>query len=396
MLPNLLKSLLLLCIVTGISIDIHAQTRHDFTMLVDDKLREYIVVKPSGAAPAGGYPVVFMFHGTSGTGEQFYNISGWKEKGQQEKFITVFPTSLKYCIVNKPSNNQLLLTKWMTGDLLQDQCPNQNQDFKDDVKFVRRMVDSIKTKFVINSSKIFAAGFSNGCSFSHKLAVQASDIFSACAGSGSILFPSDSIIPQRSIPFWNIVGTLDERFILEYGVSQLPFNDSIFLYLNSYINRMTKCLNLRNEYSKVSNQISNTYIYSKPNTGITPNRFQFTLVKDLNHIYPNGVNYPVSATNLFWDFFNQSALSNTADNQFEKLKTTISPNPANDDISITSNAEINTISVYSINGQLIRQFENIKSNSKSIDVENMPQGLCIFQIKTEWGVKTSKVLINHH
>jgi hypothetical protein len=26
-------------------------------------------------------PVVFMLHGTSGGGEKFYNISGWKEVG---------------------------------------------------------------------------------------------------------------------------------------------------------------------------------------------------------------------------------------------------------------------------------------------------------------------------
>ena len=25
-------------------------------------------------------PVAFMFHGTGGDGEKFYNISGWKEK----------------------------------------------------------------------------------------------------------------------------------------------------------------------------------------------------------------------------------------------------------------------------------------------------------------------------
>ncbi len=396
MLPNLLKFLLLLSLVTGIGLDIDAQTRHDFTMLVDDKLREYIVVKPSGAAPAEGYPVVFMFHGTSGTGEVFYSISGWKEKGQQEKFITVFPTSLTYCILNFPNNNPAFLTRWVTGDLLNDKCPNLNQDFKDDVKFVRRIVDTLKTKFVVNPNKVFAAGFSNGCSFTHKLALEASDVFSACAGVGAILFPTDSLRAARSIPFWNIIGTADDRFTTPAGVSTLPFNDSLLLYMNLYINRTTKCLDLRNEYIKTSTQNSITYSYTKPSAGSHRGKFQLTFVKNMPHIYPNSVNFPFSATNFFWDFFNESTLSKTVDGQFEKFKTTISPNPANDDISITSNAEINSISVYSINGQLIRQFDNIKSNSKSIDVENMPQGLYIFQIKTEWGVKTSNVLINHH
>lgn len=372
-----------------------SQSRQDFTMMVDGKLREYIVVRPTGTIPSGGYPVVFMFHGTSGTGEEFYNISGWKEKGQQEKFITVFPTSLKYCILNFPNNNPTVLTRWVTGDLIQDKCPNINQDFKDDVKFIRQIVDTLTSKFVINQNKVFAAGFSNGCSFSHKLSLHASDIFSACAGVGSILFPSDSVPTKRGIPFWNVIGTVDERFIATFGVSPLPFNDSILLYMNSYINRMLKCQGLSNEYVKNSSPISNSYLYSKPTAGISKASFQFSLVKGLNHIYPNGVNYPISVTNLFWDFFNQSALSNTSDKHAEKLKTSISPNPANDDISITSNAEINSISIYNINGQLIRHFDNIKSNTKSIDVENMHQGIYIFQIKTELGAKTSKVMIHH-
>ena len=103
-----------------------AQERKDYTIVVDDKLREFIVVKPTGEVTIGCYPVVFMFHGTSGNGNEFYNISGWKEKGQVEKFITVFPTSLKYCILNFPNNNPAILTRWVTGDLIQDQCPNLN------------------------------------------------------------------------------------------------------------------------------------------------------------------------------------------------------------------------------------------------------------------------------
>ncbi len=61
-----------------------AQIRTDFTLKLDGADREYIVVKPSGVVPPGGYPVVFMFHGTSGDGEQFYNTSRWKEKGEKE------------------------------------------------------------------------------------------------------------------------------------------------------------------------------------------------------------------------------------------------------------------------------------------------------------------------
>lgn len=70
--------------------NIFAQIRRDFTVNFEGVNREFIVVRPSGVVPAGGYPVVFMLHGTSGDGEKFYQGSGWKEKGEAEKFIRFF------------------------------------------------------------------------------------------------------------------------------------------------------------------------------------------------------------------------------------------------------------------------------------------------------------------
>ncbi|MBL7975302.1 MAG: hypothetical protein JNJ85_10340, partial [Candidatus Kapabacteria bacterium] len=55
---------------------LHAQ-KITAKVVVEGRVRECIVVRPSGAVPAGGYPMVFMVHGTGGDGEKFYNISGW-------------------------------------------------------------------------------------------------------------------------------------------------------------------------------------------------------------------------------------------------------------------------------------------------------------------------------
>lgn len=89
---------------------IPVQTRFDVTMTVESVERQFIVVRPSAPTPAGGYPVVFMFHGTSGDGERFYNISGWKEKGEREGFVTNFPSSWEHCFLNdrgKPTHYEV-------------------------------------------------------------------------------------------------------------------------------------------------------------------------------------------------------------------------------------------------------------------------------------------------
>lgn len=53
---------------------------------------------PAGYSHDHETPVVFMFHGTDQNGEQFYNISGWKEVGDAQNILTVFPSALSYCV----------------------------------------------------------------------------------------------------------------------------------------------------------------------------------------------------------------------------------------------------------------------------------------------------------
>ena len=62
--------------------NVYESGKNRFTTIIDGDTREYYVHVPAaynGTAPA---PVVFMLHGTSGDGENFYNISGWKELGE--------------------------------------------------------------------------------------------------------------------------------------------------------------------------------------------------------------------------------------------------------------------------------------------------------------------------
>ena len=53
-------------------------------------------------------PVVFMFHGSSGTAPQFLRISGWREQADATGLIAVFPQGLRYRILE----NGRLSTKW--------------------------------------------------------------------------------------------------------------------------------------------------------------------------------------------------------------------------------------------------------------------------------------------
>ena len=52
----------------GIHNTIGAQKRFDFSLISENIVRDYIVSVPTGVAPAEGWPLVIMCHGTGGQG----------------------------------------------------------------------------------------------------------------------------------------------------------------------------------------------------------------------------------------------------------------------------------------------------------------------------------------
>ena len=67
-------------------------------------------------------------------------------------------------------------------------CGLANLNDTDDVTLVSAIIDSIETKFAIDKSRVWAAGFSNGGMLSYRLACELSNKITAIAvGAGSIM-----------------------------------------------------------------------------------------------------------------------------------------------------------------------------------------------------------------
>jgi len=329
-----------------------------------------------------------MLHGTSGDGEKFYNISGWKELGEEENFITVFPSSLSWCFVEDGIEKHN--TKWVNGDLLSIPCSGKPQDYVDDVKFLKRIVQLIQDTFQMNSKMIFASGFSNGSVMIHKLAMDAGDVFAAVAGCSGILMELDSTTPLNRIPTWSIVGSLDDRFI-KAPYTELPFGgDSILGYLNVTINRMLVCQGLTPTYSKSETSITKTYLFNESQPGSTGKPYLFSLIKDMTHEYPNGLNYPISAAKIFWEFFKRSVATGTEEIGTIKDQINIYPNPSGGRLNIEMvNTKIERLDIYNSQGSKLKLDDQIKTSSR-IDLTQYPEGIYFIQVKTSNGNFTKK------
>ncbi|MEP7320931.1 MAG: T9SS type A sorting domain-containing protein [Saprospiraceae bacterium] len=342
-----------------------AAQRIDVSFVFDGVMREFIISKPSGAVPSGGYPIVMVLHGTTGDGEKFYNISGWKELGEKEKILTIYPSSLSFCVIGD-LGFKVNQTKWNNGDLQTVKCPNLNQDFKDDVKFLKKIIDTVQRKFNTDSKRIFLTGFSNGSVMSGKMIVEASDVFTAIASSAGVLHPLDSGKVKRYIPAWQTLGTNDPNIYKINNGNYLPFNDSLKLFILGFAYPYLNCLNLDTVYTVVKSTNVYTFQFKKTKSATQNNFFNYSFMNGLDHQYPNGENYPVSDPLLFWEFFKQAAaLTTSVENISIPLHTIrVFPNPSKDMITIelppTFKNEVH-LEVFNLLGEKVWDQKNIQT-----------------------------------
>jgi len=283
--------------------------KNRFIIKVDGDDREYFVHVPLGYSNASPTPVVFMLHGTNGNGEEFYNNSGWKEVGEIENIITVFPSSGKYCIVEdgqtKPNTE-----KWNAQPAGWTPCIGENP--MDDIKFLKSIITELNSKFKIDNKKIYLVGFSNGGAMAQKCAYEMSDKFAAIVESAAAMFGPQPTNPLRKLP------VLFQRGNEDYGpggsgptapMTSLPtmLTDSTSTLLKGHLYKFSQTqiyyfgLNPKFTISgDVNSIVTATYISDTPNEPL--NVYSVALIKGLKHSYPTG------AATRNWDWLKQYSL----------------------------------------------------------------------------------------
>jgi poly(3-hydroxybutyrate) depolymerase len=254
------------------------------TLELDGVPRRFEVYVPANVARSA--PVVFMFHGSSGTGEQFLGISGWREEADRQGLIAVFPTGQRYRI----TETGRLSTKWADFNLAEDTADPP----ADDVGFVDDMLADIEAGLSVDSHRVYASGFSNGAGFAARLSVDRSETFAAVAYSGGGLDEAHTP-PARSVPTYATVGTLDQRILerMDPPLTELPLGPVEILRnaeIRGYLSSGLDTLGLDEHLYGVTAQPHSTN-FRWPATGNGP-VLRFALLEGVTHQYPNGTNNP--------------------------------------------------------------------------------------------------------
>jgi polyhydroxybutyrate depolymerase len=279
---------------------------------VDGALRQFIAYVPATAPVTGSRrPVVFMFHGSSGTGGRFLRISGWREQADATGLVAVFPTGLRYRILENGRRS----TKWNDGHLDRlvdlDERPRGYPDDApfpaDDVGFVDAMVGELDAHLPVDRRRVYASGFSNGAEFTAHLAVERSTVLAAAAFSAGGL--QEPAAPERPIPMTMSLGTRDDRVLALTGLAELPLDPVDVLaqpVLDGAIERHLATLGLDpSRYGALTDGQ-----HTELRWPATDPAFRFVLLGGLGHKYPNGRNNPAgfSAAPEFWRFFEANPL----------------------------------------------------------------------------------------
>jgi polyhydroxybutyrate depolymerase len=270
------------------------------TVEIDGHPRRYVAYLPARRLPEA--PVVFMFHGTSGTGEQFLRTSGWREQADRTGLIAVFPTALRYRVIESGRR----VTKWHEFGLepkITDELPPgypEDAPFPaDDVGFVDAIVHDLDSRLPIDRHRIYASGFSNGANFAARLSVDRADRLAAAAYSGGGLDGPHTA--DRAVPSYITAGTRDAKILEGTGLGELPLDPVEILATpptGPFLDGHLKTLQLDPGDFATTTRPRSTLIRWPARDPV----LQFCMIAGLGHRYPDG------AAREFWEFFASNEL----------------------------------------------------------------------------------------
>jgi polyhydroxybutyrate depolymerase len=269
------------------------------TVELDGIDRHYVVYVPPDL-PARA-PVVFMFHGSSGTGEQFLHTSGWREQADREGLIAVFPTGLRYRVLESGRR----VTKWNDYELetevdLDERPPGYPEGSPmpaNDVGFVDLIMEDLGAELPIDRRRVYMSGFSNGANFAARVAADRARHVAAAAYSGGGL----TEVRPGSVPTYVTVGSEDAKILEGTGLTELPLNPVDILtspVVRPFIDLHLQTLELDPDlFGAVAGPDTTSLRWPA-----TDPVLRFGMIAGMGHKYPDRL------VPEFWDFFRDHSL----------------------------------------------------------------------------------------
>ncbi len=368
----------------------------------DGLIREYYLYLPDSMEV--DCPLLFVFHGYSGSASGIMNYSGLNQIADENGFVVCYPQGLiddwDYAFWNVGYD-------WHVDETV------------DDVGFSTSLAQYLQTEYNLSAHNTFSTGMSNGGDMSYLLACQASDVFKAVAPVAGCMMTwlYNSCAPVNPVPVFEIHGTDDD--VTWWDGADENNNDgygpweSIDTTFNFWT-QLNNCTEFIIDTLPDIDMSDGSYVVSHKNTnGLNNNEVWLYEVVNGGHDWP-GVwgNMDISTSEEIWNFFEifiNNNLSITNNNQSQNpniflLKQNY-PNPFNPETMLhyyLPEQSFVNISIYDMFGReiknLIKKTQemgqwSIKWNATNNEGKFVSGGVYFYKIQAGAYLKTGKMTL---
>lgn len=392
-----MKNLLCLIIILFYTFRANAQVQE---ITVDGKSRTYRLHIPDNLAKNA--PLVFVFHGYSGSAAGIENYAGMNAIADKEGFAVCYPQGLK--------------DQWNNGFWQVGYSFHSNQDV-DDVKFARTLASFLQAEYNLSTENTFCTGMSNGGDMSYLLACQAPDVFAASAPVAGCMMEwiYNSCGNSMPIPVLEIHGTNDD---ITFWSGDINDNQGYGAYMGvptSYDFWVDKneCTSSEIDTLVNINTADGSYVITnKSKGGVSGNEVWLYTIKNGGHDWPGSSgNMDINSSEVIWSFFKQTFDQGVVLGKPEKTSENFIslqqnyPNPFSSKTTLSFEVHesvLVSLKVYNLVGneviQLINEVRNQGSHSLTWDATDslgLPVASGTYLLKLEAGKfkQTKKIII---
>ena len=267
------------------------------SIIVDARVRTYIMHLPSKQKRAESLPLVFVLHGGGGNAENAIRMSGMSDKADKEGFVVVYP--------NGTGRRKDKMLTWNSGNC----CGYAMDNNVNDVNFMRLLIEKIESEYSIDRKRIYATGLSNGAMMSYKIACELPDKIAAIAPVAGAL--NCSCNPGYPVSVIIFHGTEDRHVPYNGGIGEKAREkriDKPVSYAVDFWAKNNNCMSAstKEEFGSITHE---AYGSCKAGSAV-----ELYTVKGQGHAWPGGkqgmrngnVDEPtqeISATDIIWEFF---------------------------------------------------------------------------------------------
>jgi polyhydroxybutyrate depolymerase len=271
------------------------------TILYDGRRRTYLFHLPPSYDGTKATPLVFVFHGGGGTGQEAAEMTGFSQLSDQKGFLVVYPDGVDQ--------------HWSDG---RGTSPPDQQGV-DDVGFVSALLQDLSQSLKINRRRVYATGMSNGAIFTQRLGCELTAKIAAIGPVAGTMAENIALTcaPRLVISVVEFHGTDDLVVPFKGGEVQgecggtvLSVAETVERWVN--LNRCPTSPKIRLEPDKDPNDgtrvLREVYRPCQNGAGVV-----LYIMKGGGHTWPDGpggqlptsgrVSRDINATEVIWDFF---------------------------------------------------------------------------------------------